>query len=48
MSLLYAMSLLVTESVNCFCKKRVQVGKCIIPVSTEFLDSQYKMFLKAL
>lgn len=46
MSLLYAMSLLIIESVNYFGKKTTQVGKCIISVSTKFSESQYKTFLK--
>ena len=29
------------KSVNCFVKKLVQIGKCIVAVSTERLESQF-------
>ena len=42
------MSLFVKECVSCFGKKPAQVEKCIIAVSTEFLESQHKTILKVL
>ena len=42
------MSLLIMESVNCFGKKLVQVGKSVISVSTKLLESQYKPRIKTL
>ena len=48
MNLSDAMSLFIMESVIRFGIKPVQVGKFIIAVSTEFLESQYKIYLKTL
>ena len=42
------MSLFVMESVSYFGKKTIQVGKCVMAFSTEFLESQYIIFLKTL
>ena len=47
-SVLYAMKLFIVESVNCFGKKGVQDRKYIFAASTESLESQCKVFLKAL
>ena len=40
------MSLLIMESVNCFVKKHFQVGKCVIAVSTESLETRTRHFSK--
>ena len=47
-SILYAMKLLIMESVKCFGKKGVQDGNCSFAASTESLESQCKVFLKTL
>ena len=34
------------ENLNFFEEKHAEVGKCVIAISTEILESQYKTFLK--
>ena len=46
MSLAYAMGFFILWSENYFRKKPVQVQKCLIAVSAQFLKGQYKTFLK--
>ena len=39
---LYALRLLIMESLNSFHKRLTQVGKCITAISMDFLDNQFK------